>query len=150
VKNFFSVCCLLLLSGSLALVADPVRLREEGKSFQDREDWYRAIESYQESLRENPSYNVVFQGLAECFYALGEYEQALDQVIKAEAYKKNDPGLLNLHAFILVGLGNLDEASAIFNRVLSAWPNDISARFGIAELDISAGRVNAACAPRCP
>jgi len=144
VKKFFSACCLMLLAGSLALHADPVRLREEGKAFQDREDWYRAIESYQEALRENPTYNLVFQGLAECFYALGEYEQALDQVMKAEAYKKNDPGLLNLHAFILVGLGSLDEASAIFNRILSAWPNDVSARFGIAEIDISAGRVGSA------
>lgn len=143
-KKFFSACCLLLLAGSLALFADPVRLREEGKSFQDQEDWYRAIESYQEALRENPSYNVVYQGLAECFYALGEYEQALDQVVKAETFKKNDPLLLNIHAFILVGLGSLDEASAIFNRVLAAWPNDISARFGIAEIDISAGRVSAA------
>jgi len=144
VKKFFFACCLLLLAGSLPLAADPVRLREEGKSFQDREDWYRAIESYQEALRENPSYNLVYEGLAECFYALGEYEQALDQVIKAESYKKNDPVLLNLQAFILVGLGSLDEASAIFSRVLASWPNDISARFGIAEIDISAGRVSAA------
>ncbi len=140
-KNRLVLCFLL---GTLSLFADPVRSYNEGRSFQDDEDWYRAIESYQEALRENPSYNVVYQGLSECFYSLGEYEQALTQVIQAETYKKNDPVLLNLHAFILVGLGKLDEASVIFKKVLDTWPNDISARFGIAEIDISSGRITSA------
>jgi tetratricopeptide (TPR) repeat protein len=137
-------CCFLFLAGTAALFADPVRLYEEGQSYQETEDWYSAIESYQQALQENPSYNLVYQGLSECFYALGEYEQALDQVIKAESFKKNDPVLLNLHGFTLVGLARLDEASAIFNRVLASWPNDINARFGIAEIDISSGCVSAA------
>lgn len=142
-KHFQSIviCCIF---GAAALFADPVKSYESGKSSQAHEDWYSAIESYQEALRENPSYNAVYQGLAECFYNLGEYEQALDQVIKAETFKKNDPVLLDLHGFIMVGLGNLEEATVLFNRVLAAWPNDISARFGNAEIDICAGRVSAA------
>ena len=144
-KVRYFACAVALLAFVLSqAVADPVRSYESGKSFQEREDWYSAIESYQEALHENPSYNRVYQGLAESFYALGEYDQALSQVIKAEAYKKNDPELLDLHAFILIGLGKIDQASIMFKRVLSTWPNDVSARFGIAEIDIYAGRISAA------
>ena len=126
------------------LGADPVQSYEAGKVFEEHENWYSAIESYQESLRENPSYNIVYQSLAECFYALGEYEKALDQIIKAETYKKNAPELLDLHAFIFIGLGKLDEATALFSKVLVTWPNDISARFGMAEIDICSGKITAA------
>ena len=143
-KTRFVACCALLLCGIACLFADPVQSYQSGKACQDREDWYRAIEFYQEALRENPSYNLVYQGLAESFYALGEYEQALDLVRKAQTFRKDDPKLLNLQAFILIGLGKLNDASTIFNQVLVTWPNDISARFGIAEIDISNGRISAA------
>lgn len=138
---FFAVLLFTFASGALA---DPVRSYGAGRDAQGREDWYAAIESYQEALRENPSYNAAYQGLAECFYALGEYEEALVQIDKAESYRKNDPALLDLRAFILIGLGRLDEASAVFAKVLSAWPNDISARFGVAEIDIAAGKIGSA------
>lgn len=137
-------CCICMYFATFLVFADPVRSYENGKAFQESEDWYSAIESYQEALRENPSYNIVYQGLSECFYALGEYDQALTQILKAESFRKNDPVLQNQHAFILIGLGNLNEASRIFTQVLKQWPNDINARFGMAEIDISEGRVTAA------
>ncbi|ULQ59923.1 tetratricopeptide repeat protein [Brucepastera parasyntrophica] len=140
VSAFFFFC----ISSLVMVFADPVALYTTGKQFQDQGNWYRAIENYQEALRENPSYGLVYQGLAECFYALNEYEQALDQVIKAEGFKRNDPGLLDLHGFILIGLGRLEEATGIFNRVLQTWPNDIQARFGTAEINLFYGRVTLA------
>jgi len=139
-----SLCVLFFALAAVALSADPVRSFEEGRRYQEAENWYQAIESYQEALRENPSYNAVFQGLAESFYALGEYEEALAQVLKAESYKRNDTALLDLHGFILVGLGKTPDAADMFKRVLATWPNDISARFGIAETEITAGRISAA------
>lgn len=129
---------------SVNLFADPVASYSNGKAMQDREDWYAAIESYQEALRENPNYNIVYQGLAESFYALGEYDQALAQTVKAEAFRKNDPVLLDLKGFIFIGLGRLDEAAAIFSRVLATWPNDVEARFGLAEIDICNGKTSSA------
>lgn len=138
------VCGCLLLAAAVALAADPVSSYANGKSLQNREDWYGAIECYQEALRENPSYNLAYQGLAECFYSLGEYEEAQVQVLKAESFRKNDPALLDLHGFILIGLGKLDDAKSLFAQVLSSYPNDIRARFGLAEIDIASGRVSSA------
>lgn len=142
-KKTAAICSLFIVP-AFFVFSDPVALYESGKSAQDQEDWYGAIESYQESLRENPSYNLAYRGLAESFYALGEYEQALDQVTKAESYKKNDPELLDLRGFTQIGLGKLDAASATFKQVLTTWPNDVSARFGIAEIDICSGKISAA------
>ncbi len=134
----FSLCV------SSALFADPVRFYETGQAFQASENWYSAIESYQEALRENPSYAPVLHGLSECFYALGEYEQALQQVRKAAQFRRNDPILMNLEGRILIGLGQLEEAQQVFSAVLTTWPNDVEARFGVAEIDVAAGRVSAA------
>jgi len=144
VTKRFSFCVLSFCMTVSIAVANPVKSYEEGRSYQETENWYQAIEAYQEALRENPSYNIVYQGLAESFYALGEYDEALTQVIKAESFKKNDPALLDLHGFILIGLGKTADAAAMFRQVLSTWPNDISARFGIAETEITKGRISAA------
>ncbi len=142
-KKGIAVAWLAVFS-SIAVFGDAITQYDAGKAYQDAENWYRAIESYQEALRDNPSFNKAYQGLAESFYALGEYDQALDFTAKAESYRKNDPVLLDLRGFILIGLGRLDEASKAFNGVLSAWPNDIEARFGLAEIDVCAGKVSAA------
>lgn len=141
-KKYLLLACLWI--AVIPAFADPVLSYEQGKALQDQEDWYGAIERYQDALHENRSYNRAYQGLAECFYALGEYDEALAQVTRAETFKKNDPALQNLHAFTLIGLGRLDEASAMFARVLATWPNDVSARFGVAEIDICAGKISAA------
>lgn len=107
----------------------------------------RAIEMYQSALKENPSYNLVYQGLAECFYALDEYDQALSFVESARKYKKDDPDLQNLHGFILVGLGKIDAAKTLFNGVLKKYPNNPEARFGLAEIEVS--KESSILLPRC-
>ncbi len=123
---------------------DPVSLYESGTVLQGREDWYGAIERYQEAVKLNPAYAEAWTGLAECFYALEEYGQADAMCDKALAYRSGDPGLLATKGFILIGLGKNEEASAVFGRVLSAWPNDVNARFGLAELEVASGRVSSA------
>lgn len=136
-----AACLSLCLVG---LWADPVRSFEAARDSQAREDWYGAIEGYQEALRDNPSFNEAYKGLAESFYALEEYGQANDQITKALAFRKNDPALLNLKGFILIGLGKIDEASEAFRNVLSIWPNDVHARFGLAEIELYSGKITSA------
>ena len=123
------------------LFADPAQLYQRGLEYQIEEDWYSAIEMYQSALKENRSYNLVYQGLAECFYALNEYDQALTSVVAARSFKNNDPDLQNLHGFILIGLNKPDEASALFKSVLKTYPNNPEARFGLAEIEILHGKL---------
>lgn len=138
-KPFFGFMFIALLSAYL--FCNPADLYQKGAEYQANEDWYGAIEMYQSALKENPSYNLVYQGLAECFYALDEYDQALSFVESARKYKKDDPDLQNLHGFILVGLGKIDAAKTLFNGVLKKYPNNPEARFGLAEIEVSQGKL---------
>jgi len=117
---------------------------EHAYSLQLAGSYYYAIEEYQTTLKDNPSYNLIYQRLAECFYALDEYDRAYDFVLKALSFKKNDTALESLKAFILIGLEKLEEAKAIFNAILREKPNEITAKFGLAELEIAAGRITVA------
>lgn len=140
--RFLILAFICFLSWNIA--ADPVAYAAQGRESQAREDWYAAVEAYQEAVRENPSYAAAYRGLAECFYALGEFGKALTEADKAIALKKNDTSLADLRGFILISLGRLDEARTVFEGVLKSVPNDLDARFGLGEIEVSAGRIGAA------
>lgn len=127
-----------------ALHADAPAVYESGKRLQNDSQWYSAIEKFQEAVVLNAAYWEAYKGLAECFYALGEYTQALAHVDKAESLRKKNSDLLNLRGFILIGLARMDEARKEFETVLAMLPNDASARFGLAEIEILAGRISSA------
>jgi len=116
----------------------------QGKEEQDAQNWYTAIEFYQEALRSNPSYGQAWLSLAECTYALGEYNLAISYADSAAEYLKNTTAIANLKGFALIGLARLDEARAVFDQVLAKYPNDTDARFGLAELDIFVGKISGA------
>jgi len=103
-----------------------------------------AIELYRSALAINPNYYEPIKGLAESFFLLNEYDEALRYVEVAEKYRKNDTDLMNLKGRILIGLGKLDRARTIFNEILSIRPNDRDARYGLAELDLAEGKKRAA------
>ena len=125
----------------MPVVASPVKLFEAGKELQYHENWYGAIELYQQALKENPSYNAVYHGLAECFYALNEYDQAIVYAEKARRYAPQDVDIENLYAFILIGIGKIADAQKIFSAVLNRYPNNLDARFGMAEIEVTGGRL---------
>lgn len=104
------------------------------------EDWYGAIEAYLAALQKNPSYAEAQAGLAECYYALEEYDQALSYIKKAAPLMRGDSGLRDLEGFIRIGLSDLDRASGLFRSVLAEKPNDLDARFGLSLLDLSQGK----------
>lgn len=104
------------------------------------EDWFGAIELYLAALKLNPAYTDAVQGLAESYYALEEYGQALTRVTEARRLKGDDPALLSMEAFIRIGLGDSAKAAELFRAVLARLPNDLEARFGLALLDLRSGR----------
>ena len=116
----------------------------EAYAMQAQGDYYSAIEQYQMILKDNKSYNLIYERLAECFYALEEYDQAYDFVLKAQSYKQSDAKIEALKGFILMGLNKMQEARVLFNTILSVRPNDIEAKFGLAEIEIAEGRITIA------
>ena len=112
-----------------------------GKSAQEAGEYYRAIELFQTALSINPAYLAPLRGLAESYFALGEYQEALRFSQEARRYAREDGELKNLEGRILLGLGRFDEAEERFRQVLEVEPNNINAQFGMAEREIAAGKI---------
>jgi len=134
----------ILITVFLHSASSPTSSYESAYSLQKAGQYYSAIEIYQVILKENKSYNLVFARLAECFYALDEYDQAFDFVEKALSYKRADVELEALKGFILIGLEKTQEAKEVFSKILKEQPNDVNAKFGLAEIEISQGRITVA------
>lgn len=119
---------------------DARSLFEDAERAQIEESYARAVELYKASLVKNPSYFRPMVGLAESYFALDEYEEALRYVREARKYAREDTAFMNLEGRIQIGLGDLSGAAALFAEVLAREPNNLEARFGQAELDVASGR----------
>jgi tetratricopeptide (TPR) repeat protein len=104
------------------------------------ENWYSAVESFLECIRLSPAHAEAAASLAECYYELSEFDEALSWVRKARTLARGSTALANLEAFILIALGRLDESAVIIAGVLDREPYNRDALFAAAELDISRGR----------
>ncbi len=104
------------------------------------EDYYGAVEAYLEALRINPAYAEPVEALAESFYALGEFDQALAWVKRARGLSRSSTEVANLEAFIRIAMGDLSSADALVRDVLIREPYNKEALFVQAELDLARGK----------
>lgn len=146
---FKKTFCIILLAGMVAggLFAQPqtaYSLYQNANALQQRGDYYGAVESYREALILNPQYGDAWYNLSVCTYNLGEYDLCIEYADNAARYSRNVSEIENLKGMALVSLGRLDEAKSVFNSVLKKYPNDIDARFGLAELNLYSGSLKSA------
>lgn len=113
---------------------------ERGKNYMAAENWYSAIESFLECLRLNQAHAEGTAALAECYYELAEFDEALGWVRKARTLARTNMSVANLEVFILIALGHLDEASTLVNEILAREPYNREALFAAGELDIARNR----------
>ena len=113
---------------------------ERGQNYMAQENWYSAIESFLECIRLNSAHAEGTAALAECYYELAEFDEALNWVRRARQLARNNMSVANLEVFILIALGHLDSASALVNEVLAREPYNREALFAAGELDIARGR----------
>lgn len=106
-----------------------------------RGDLYGAIDNFKESIVRNPDYVLPLAGLAEAYFKLGQYGQALVYVKRARLLARNDYGIAVLEGRIHTGLGNYDEAGTLFSRLLEEQPYNREASFGLAELNVAMGNM---------
>ena len=113
---------------------------ERGKFYMADENWYSAVESFLECLRINPAHAEGTASLAECYYELGEYDQALSWVRKARTLARTNMSIANLEVSTLIAIGQLDAASALVSQILASEPYNKEALFAAGELDIARNR----------
>ncbi len=117
-----------------------IGLYEQGKTAEEDQNYFLAVEKYKAALALNPNYLDPIKGLAECFFFLDEYPESLRWVEAGKRYDRNDVSLLTLEGRIRIVTGELDKAKELFLSVLARQPNNVDAMTGIALLDIAAGR----------
>ncbi|MEW5816303.1 MAG: tetratricopeptide repeat protein [Spirochaetota bacterium] len=132
----FAFCHMLFAQASDSAPA----LYEKGKTAQDDDDFFTAIELYKTALKKNPVYIDPIFGLAESYFMLGEYEEALKWIQLAQKLNKTRFDFINLEGRIYIGLGDFQKSKEIFQKVLTQQPNSLEANFGLAELDVALGK----------
>lgn len=146
--RFFMLCALLyavILPGAGPLAqsrsgTSAEAFYERGRDAMIAGDWYAAAESFLEALRLSPAHAESTAALAECYYELGEFDQALSWTRKARSLARGSTALANLEAFTLIALGQLESAAPVISGVLEREPYNREALFAAAELDIARGR----------
>ena len=144
-KKLFLVLIFLCFSFSLGFANNSaLDYYNSGKKFQQRENFTRAIEYYQEALLINPDYADAWIGLAECAYEMDEFSRALTCLDTANKYYKYNLKIQRLKGFCYIGLGELEKANDIFDEILKKFPNDVESIFGLAQLQAFEGRISSA------
>lgn len=142
-----TAACFLVFASLACLPAQAKTARsyyDKGFDAESTEDWHTATQNYMEAVRINPAFADAWFHLSRVSYLLGEPELALQYLENAEKIEKTDSRILNLKGLIYLSLGQTENASAIFEQILTAYPNDVSAHFGLAELQLAGGRFSGA------
>jgi len=136
------LCALLFFPVSIASQSPltAAAYYERGKFYMAEENWYSAVESFLECLRLNPAHAEGTAALAECYYELAEFDEALNWVRKARQLARTNMSVANLEVFTLIALGNLDSASALVTEILAREPYNRETLFAAGELDIARNR----------
>ncbi len=143
----------LIIAGTLAAALSAqgrgsgrtaIELFADGQELQAHKQWFDAMDLYQEALSMNPQYGDAWYSMALCSYALGSYDLCVQYADNAAKYERNLSDIQNLKGMALISLGKINEAKDVFTAVLKKYPNNIDARFGLAELDLLDGRISVA------
>jgi tetratricopeptide (TPR) repeat protein len=126
--------------GGSAGAAEAAVFYERGRNYMALEEWYEAAEALLECIRLNSAHAEGNAALAECYYELAEFDEALVWVRKARGLARSNMATANLEAFILIALGRLDEAAAAIAAILEKEPYNREALFAAGELDVARGR----------
>ena len=160
VKRFFlisSVCLFLILPASAEVNGfsktrafeqnsnmSAAQLYNIGYDFYSQKNWWQASEKFQEALQKNGAYADAWYMLSKCSYEMNQFDLCVEYVENAQKYAGEKPEYTNLKAFSYITLGKFNDADKLFNSVLKKYPNNIEARFGLAELDLFSGKLSGA------
>jgi tetratricopeptide (TPR) repeat protein len=146
------VVCIALAAVCPALCAQefppshPASLYREGLAARAQADYYRAVEFLREALLKNPSYFEAVLALAEIYFQLEEYDQALELAGKSLGLSPASIAARVLRGRILIGMGDIPGAQKSFEAVLKEQPNNLDARLAMAELSVAGGKNRGAIA----
>lgn len=138
------VSVLLLLSCYTLYSQSAIEYNRLGEKKMAENDVYSSLEYFSRSVELNPRYHQSLYGMARAYFRLEEYEAADFYIKLAREMTRDNLVYLNLEGRVQVGLGDLEKANEIFRSVLSVEPYNLTARLGIAEIDLIENRFSEA------
>lgn len=131
---------LLFFSGYFLSAQSAIEFNSLGERKLAENDVYTALEYFSRSVELNARYHESLYGMARAYFRLAEYEAAEFYIGLAEELVVDNLDYANLKARIQVGLGELENAAELFSQVLKREPYNLSARLGMAEIDLIENR----------
>ena len=74
--------------------------------------------------------------LGKIYFGLNDYKKSIFYYRKCNQIKPNTPKILYNLALVFQGLGKIDEAKKIYNKLISINTNDIRSYYGLFNLDL--------------
>ncbi|MDC7240073.1 MAG: tetratricopeptide repeat protein [Spirochaetales bacterium] len=119
--------------------SSPVELYENGRHELRSGDYYSSIDLFKQALMINPAYVDARKGMAEAYFLLQEYGEALNHAQAALRGAGGRVDIMTLMGRIYLGLNDLPAADARFQQALSIEPNNTEAAYGRAEIAVFRG-----------
>jgi tetratricopeptide (TPR) repeat protein len=142
------LCIALLLAGGLPTEAQSARDAayhyECALEAARAEDWHAAVDGLLECLKLDAARSDAALLLAECYYSLGQYAEALLWARKSVFLDRGSVKAANLEAAALLALDRADEAVSALAFVRERAPHDIDGLFLSAYLACALGRTEEA------
>jgi tetratricopeptide (TPR) repeat protein len=115
-----------------------------GMSALDQGNYFESIQRFQQSLSINPQYAQALGGMAQAYFYLDEFDEALIYIDRALALSPRSLEFQNFRGRVLLTLGNTQQAQQVFNQILRDNPLNRDALLGQAELLLTMGNLNQA------
>lgn len=142
-QRYTMILTLFLLSLTL-YSQSAIEYNQLGRQKIEEGDVYSSLEYYSKSVELNPRFHQSLYGMAQAYFRLAEYDAAGFYITLAEQLSRDNLEYINLEGRINVGLGNMKKAYELFRQVLSVEPYNLTARLGIAEIDLIENRYSEA------
>ncbi|GAB6090950.1 tetratricopeptide repeat protein [Spirochaeta dissipatitropha] len=137
IKLMFRICTIMLLFNTAVIYSSPVDNVRSGRIFLNSGNYIEAIGEYRKAIESNPHYLDAWQGLAETYLAMQEFDQALSSIERARVYAGSSLPVKNLHADILLSIGRINDAAAVYAEVRRQEPNNTAAIIGEAQIALA-------------
>jgi len=118
-----------------------VEMQNSAEQTLNRNDIYHSIAMFKDIISINPNYFNSRLGIAEAYFLLKEFDEALKHISKALFLDKSSVDANILYGRILTGLGEFKKARDVFINVLNSENNNVDALLGMAELEVAQGNI---------
>ncbi len=122
-------------------ISSIVEMQNNAEQALQRNDIYHSIAMFKEIISINPNYFDSRLGIAEAYFLLKEFDEAMEHITRALFLDQSSMEANILYGRILTGKGEFSKAGDVFADVLKLEKNNVNALLGMAELEVARGNI---------